>query len=466
MAELPSGFPFHDVINRFIREYRRTESYWYVPKTRSLSDTNLGAIRDLTRIIGEEFAGRQWNPETQDLILARGRQVGVLEPYVEDGSLLYRTALVRIWKKFLELLGPVWIREGQESLLTPVGTQFLNPDQSRLVLEQQIGKYQYPNPGIRTSYARQFLGLAPHVFLLQAMRRLDYHITVLEYNLFINLARSHTDLDKIVRYILTWRDLHADERRVVLTALKRTSKSSKRYERIAKSSSYGRAFLTYPHYLAASFGNEGPSLVAVDRTAVDSLVDPATLDLKISQFATPDEWFAYYGDPEQHPSWYTYLKNAVEIASTEKDAKRITRANRKRITDAQAEEIERLQIEKGIEDFYATRLPLIEPGLKLIPKGRQYTTPIGRIDLLCSSASGDYVVVEIKAAEATDAVFGQILRYIGWVHRNLDAAPQVRGVILASEFPETARYSRIGLLKHDAEQFIQFKQHGLTTKSS
>ena len=297
------------------------------------------------------------------------------------------------------------------------------------------------------------------------MRCTDYRVTVEEYNLFINLARSHNDLDRIVRYILTWRDLRADERSAVLAALKRGGESRSRYKRIAQSSSYQRAFLTYPHYVAASSGNEAPDLVAVDRDAVDAIVDPVTLNLKISQFATLDDWFAYYGDPEQHPSWYTYLKNAVEIAPTEKDAKRITRVNRKRITDAQAEEIERLQIEKGIEEFYTTRLSLLEPGLKLIPKGRQYTTPIGRIDLLCSSAGGGYVVVEIKAAEATDAVFGQILRYIGWVHRNLGEAP-VRGVILASEFPETARYSRIGLLKHDAEQFIQFKQHGLTAKSS
>ena len=465
MPDPPSGFPFRDVFSSFIREYRRRESYWYVPKTRSLSDTSVGAIRELTSIIGKEFAGRPWSSATQDLVLARGRKVGVLEPYVQDGSLLDRTALIRIWKKLLELLGLVWIRDGQESLLTPAGTQFLNPSNSRLVLEQQIAKYQYPNPGVTASYARQFRGLVPHVFLLQAMRRLDYHITVQEYNLFINLARSHDDLDRVVRYILTWRDLHADERNVVLAALKRVVKSSNRYRRIEQNSSYQRAFLTYPHYIAASSGNKTPSLVAVDRNAVDSLVDPVKLDLKISKFATPDEWFAYYGDPEQHPSWYTYLKNEVEIAPTEKHAKRITRENRNRITDSQAEEIERLQIEKGIEEFYTTRLSLIEPGLKLIPKGRQYTTPIGRIDLLCSSPSGDYVVIEIKAAEATDAVFGQILRYIGWVHRNLGEAP-VRGVILALEFPETARYSRIGLLKHDAEQFIQFKQHGLTAKSS
>ena len=136
MVTLPRGLPFRDVFSSFIREYRRSESYWYVPKTRALSDSNLEAVRALTSIIGKEFSGHLWSPETQDLILARGRQVGILEPYVQDGSLQDRTALIRIWKKLLEILGLVWIRDGQESLLTHAGTRFLNPDQSRLILEQ------------------------------------------------------------------------------------------------------------------------------------------------------------------------------------------------------------------------------------------------------------------------------------------------------------------------------------------
>ena len=465
MVALPTELPFRDVFSSFIREYRRSESYWYVPKARALSDSNLEAVRALTSIIGKEFSEHLWGPETQDLILARGRQVGVLEPYVQGGGLQDRTALIRIWKKLLEILGLVWIRDGQELLLTHAGSRFLNPDQSRLVLEEQVAKYQYPNPGLVTSYARQFRGLVPHIFLLQAMHRLDYRITVEEYDLFVNLARSHDDLDRIVRYVLSWRDLVVEERSVVLATLKRGAKSSRRYRRIAQNSSYQRAFLTYPSYVAASSDNGGSSLVVSNRKVVDSLVESAKLELKVSEFATPDEWFAYYGDPDQQPSWYTYLRNAVEKAPTKRQAKRIAKENKNRVTAPQAQEIERLEIEKGIEEFYVTRLRLIEPGLKLVQGGRQYTTPIGRIDLLCSSADGDYVIVEIKAVEANDAVFGQILRYIGWVHRNLGGAP-VRGVILASQFPEAARYSRIGLLKHDAERFIQFKQHGLTATTS
>ena len=83
--------------------------------------------------------------------------------------------------------------------------------------------------------------MVPHIFLLQAMHQLAYRITVEEYDLFVNLARSHNDLERIVRYILSWRDLVVDERNVVLAALRRSPKSSRRYRRISQNSSYQRA---------------------------------------------------------------------------------------------------------------------------------------------------------------------------------------------------------------------------------
>ena len=80
-----------DVLTRFAREYGRSKSYWYVPKTRVLADANIEAIQALTRIIGVEFAHRDWNPDSQDAVLSRGRELGVLAPYVADGPLQDRT---------------------------------------------------------------------------------------------------------------------------------------------------------------------------------------------------------------------------------------------------------------------------------------------------------------------------------------------------------------------------------------
>ena len=128
------------------------------------------------------------------------------------------------------------------------------------------------------------------------------------------------------------------------------------------------------------------------------------------------------------------------------------------LTEAEHETLTRLLREKAIEAAYAEQLGSIEPGLTLLE--RQCQTPIGRMDLLCRGADGNYVVIEVKADEARDSAFGQVLRYMGWIHSNYeDGAHNVRGVILASQFPEAARYSRIGLLRDDAEQHLKFHRH-------
>ena len=463
MQSLPREFPFRDILIRFSREYQRSESYWYIPKARALTDTNIEAVQALTRTIGIEFAHSDWNPEVQDEILNRGRSLGVLAPYIEGGTLQHRTALVRIWKVLLELLGLVWIRDGRRPMLTEAGARLLVADAgARELLAAQIVRYQYPNPGLHTPYSRQFKGLLPHLFLLQVMQRVEYKLSVQEYNLFVNLAKSHTDLERIVRYVRTWRDLDNKEQALFLGFL--TRRAPRRHRRVAQNSSYQRAFLLFPDYVA-ELPNEFYGLVVEDRGQVDSLVRQFEANLKVTPFTSPEEWFAYYGNPDEYPSWYTYVKSEVEKAATQKRAQTLTRTNRQRLTRSQFEEVQRLEIEKGIEEFYVRRLSLLEHGLRLAPHGRQYATPIGRIDLLCKASNGDHVIVEIKATGANDAVFGQILRYIGWVHRNLGERG-VRGIVLASEFPETARYSRIGLLRDDAERFIQFKRHGLNVANS
>lgn len=463
MANLPSGFPFGDIVGAFIREFRRCRTYWYVPKTRALNETNLDSIRSMTRVIGQEFADSVWNTESQDAILERGRELDILDPY-KEGSLQDRTALIRIWRAMLELLGLVWVRDGKQPVLTEAGARFL-ADGSRAALEGQIAKYQYPNPGQRAPDARLFKGLAPHIFLLQTLRKVGYQLSVQEYNLFVNLAKEHEDLERVVRYILTWRELSAEERSRALGVLTSTPAGERRMRRTAQDSSYQRAFFTFASYLDSQQEEGQNYLTATNRAQIDAIVEESAAKLKIQRFENKADWFAYYGNPDEQPSWFTYIKQAVESAPNIKAARAVAKANRRQLSESQIEEVERLEIEKGIEDFYASRVSMLEPGLRLVPNGRQYSTPIGQIDLLCQASNGDYVVVEIRAAEAKDAVFGQILRYIGWVHRDRGQAP-VRGIILASGFPEAARYSRIGLLKPDAEHFIQFKQHGLNAATA
>ncbi len=195
---------------------------------------------------------------------------------------------------------------------------------------------------------------------------------------------------------------------------------------------------------------------------IDRLIREQISDLKLATFDTPETWFAYFGDPEQQPSWFTYVALAVEAAVTAEEAELELERHKEKFTKEESTVLQRLQIEKAIESSYAEHtdlLHILEPGLEY--RARQVETPIGRIDLLCHGADGKYVVIEIKANEANDAVFGQILRYMGWIHRNFeDGEHNVRGIILASHFPDKARYSRIGLLRPDADPYLQFRRHG------
>jgi len=478
MAKLRKKFPFRDIFDEFLKEYANSCTYWYIPKARALTEETVIIIKKTLNVIFEDFLEEIWNQNTQDKLLSRLIQEGLLGPY-KEGIKPDRTALTRIHKKLWEVLGLAWVEENSEIIITDAGLDLLAKKDHRPIIETQIAKWQYPNP---SEHLIDFKGILPHVFLLQTLQCVDYKISRNEFDLFVNLAQSQDDLDRIVRYIKHWRDLNDNEREELISLVKdipisepiitqlffleekEPERSPTRYQRIKNDSSYQRDFFTYPRYLRLEDGN----IVCTSKAKLKKVVDEKLKDLKISIFKNKADWFTYYGNPEQRPSWLTYLTLEIETAKSKQEAEDIVRDGRQQLTPQEAEQIERKKFEKDIESFYVKNLSQIEKGLKLAKykgqEGRQFSTPIGRIDLLCRDQDGSYIIIEIKADEANDPVFGQILRYIGWVHRNLcKKATNVRGIILAAEFPDKARYSRIGLepLNNNYKHFLKFKQHGL-----
>lgn len=311
----------------------------------------------------------------------------------------------------------------------------------------------------------------------------DYRITFAEYELFVNLATSQGDVERISRYIRSWRDINEEEKRLLNDKVARVPMTKEavdaeadpdmeaegegtRFNRIDQNASYQRSFFTFPSYVGVDEGN----IVCRAPDRVKQLLEEMLPSLKITKFRAIEDWFAYFGDPKREPSWATYLISLLEDAVTSEDvsrAKSEVEEHRELLGPEEAESVDRAQIEKDIETLYCAHLDMLEEGLVLSQNGRQFPTPIGRIDLLCVSKEGEYVIVEVKAQDARDSVFGQMLRYIGWVHRNVEGAQdRVRGIILASKFPETARYSRIGLLKPDYQTFIKFKRHGFDVQDT
>ena len=476
LPRLPAGLGSlaqGNVLREALRAYAQATTYWYVPKVRALNAANIGIVVQILRVIDAEFSDRLWDRNAQDDLLATLTESGLLNPTSENPTPPSRTALTRIIKVLLETLGLLWIADNQTPVVTSAGRRLIfaaeeRPAMVNEVISRQVSKLQYPNPIMPRRYGAGFDGLLPHLFLLAVADRMDGSITFEEYDLFVNLATSQDDVERIAGYVSAWRSLDEQQRdklrrvfaRVPMAGGSSTSNgASNRSVRIRRTSSYQRSIFCFPHYFELNRADNEIRLV--DRSIANKVLKDGRANAKVTIFDNREDWFAYFGDPSQEPSWFTYVAHQVANSPDPSTADATVEAHGTKLTGSEQRAVRRLQIERAIENSYATQpdlLHTLEPELKF--EDRQVKTPIGQIDLLCRGTDGKYVIIEIKARAADDAVFGQILRYMGWIHRNYpDGADNVRGIILANEFSDKAQYSRIGLMRADAEQHLKFRRH-------
>lgn len=111
-------------------------------------------------------------------------------------------------------------------------------------------------------------------------------------------------------------------------------------------------------------------------------------------------------------------------------------------TDSEVEDAAAFAMEKHLEDFLVKNWAQTELGKDYDiytedgqPAGQQYPTDTGPMDLLAvKKDKSELLVVELKKGKASDAVVGQVLRYMGFVKQDLAEPHQaVRGVIIALE---------------------------------
>jgi hypothetical protein len=97
--------------------------------------------------------------------------------------------------------------------------------------------------------------------------------------------------------------------------------------------------------------------------------------------------------------------------------------------------------EANLESIIIENLNKIEEGLQLIQ--RQYSLPIGRIDILCKDRKGNYVVIELKKFGAkTYSIIDQISRYLGYIKTHVAKLNQrVRGIIIVAKADENLNYA-------------------------
>ena len=98
-------------------------------------------------------------------------------------------------------------------------------------------------------------------------------------------------------------------------------------------------------------------------------------------------------------------------------------------------------LEKYLEEFIISNFNAIfKSKLKIYEDeegldGQQYYTDIGSIDILAMEpASDSFVVIELKKGHPSDQVVGQILRYMGWVKKNLcNESQTVKGLVICRD---------------------------------
>ena len=117
-------------------------------------------------------------------------------------------------------------------------------------------------------------------------------------------------------------------------------------------------------------------------------------------------------------------------------------------TDPTVEDPSSFVMERHLEDFLVQNWSNTELGEKYEiftedgePVGQQYQTDTGPLDILAvSKDKKTLLVVELKKGRASDAVVGQVLRYMGYVKEELaEEGQDVRGVVIALEDDQRIR---------------------------
>ncbi len=107
-------------------------------------------------------------------------------------------------------------------------------------------------------------------------------------------------------------------------------------------------------------------------------------------------------------------------------------------------------LEKYLEDFIWDNWEKVDFGQELDKfvdedgnEGKQYyTSDAGYIDILAKDKKGNFFVFELKKGRKNDEVIGQVLRYIGWVRKNLAKNDEeVHGIIIVRERDPKLEYA-------------------------
>jgi len=373
-------------------------------------------------------------------------------------------ANARNFVSWFKKLGLAWVTGGKAVTISSTGHKFIEPSGDlRVIIEKQLRKWQIYNPALpRRRY--EHMRVFPYVATLRILLSIDPpQISKREYALFVTKIESMDQVERAVEEITAWRELTDDNKKTIEDKLARRQSHRARslWAENLDSASKEIGFLGLAGPCERARVNRALGLALVDRERAREILELVGPSLVFIDFENEADWFNYFGDWDKGPTvddavaYYAQIgliQRADELASTPQASEQARQIAQSAVT------------EKEIEEFYLQRLGLIEAGLYLFREpgrdGHQYPTEIGRIDILAQDAQDHFVVLEFKRAQGSDETVGQLLRYMGWVYRNLAAEERVRGIIIAGEFDDKTVYAIIGTQHPQRREIFSLHRHG------
>lgn len=171
-------------------------------------------------------------------------------------------------------------------------------------------------------------------------------------------------------------------------------------------------------------------------------------DPKYDFLFSPAKGIVELYDPEKHGTWEIKRDDTGRLMVAQTGLEERLEVE---YTEELAEEGKDLlfPLESHLRDFIAQNIEAIkvdDRSLKLYTDndgrdGVEYPTDVGPIDILAIDEEGNFVVFELKLSRGADKAIGQLLRYMGWVKKNLAKDKKVKGVIVAKSVDEKLRYA-------------------------
>ena len=414
----------------FVNEYGKAHHYWYVPKGLAVS---VDSIKHRLLVLRQFENTKPWREVQHDFVEALNDH-GISSARAEwDGG---GAPLARMLKQVFAMLGLAWVQPSDLIELTDVGNEFLESSEPKKVLSRQVFRYQFTNPSVNAA-AHNTVHVHPVPFIVEALRNIEgQHITPIEYTLFLARAKNYGEFNYTIELVERFRALDNDIQDTIISHCEQYKLAGVRRSSMLNTIRLNRSYALKFFALSELFEIASDGRIVLSegqRLNARELLNSYNASGEYIEFDNKADWISFYGGATDMPSQSSALEYYVKRG---KIRQAVATKKRQSKSKADFEDFEDMIVsEKALEDYLENNLNVVGDRIKnnLQLVGRQYSTPVGPIDLLAKDRkTGDYVVLELKKGRSADKVFGQCSRYMGWIRRNLASPGQeVHGVIVA-----------------------------------